>query len=367
MIALVLGVSCKPAPQKPSNNSYKTMTIALSDQSLTSSYTASIKGIQDVEIRPQVSGLITKVCIGEGASVSKGQSLFVIDQVPYNAAVETAKAAVENAKADLSSAQLTADSKKSLYEQKVVSLFDLKTAENTLQMKKAALQKAKADLTNAQNNLSYTEVRSPVSGTAGMINYRVGALVSASITSPLVSVSDDAQMHAYFSMTENQILAISRKNGTLKNALAAMPEVELKLSDGSLYNHKGKIDAISGIIDSKTGAISIRATFANPERILRSGGSGSIIFPYQHKNAIIIPQEATFEIQDKIYVYKVVDGKTKSFPITVFPSNDGKTYIVESGLSVGDEIIAEGAGLLREDTPVSNSNGAAAQPTKTQK
>lgn len=364
----VLVVSCKQAPKMPSNNEYSVMTISFSDKDLVTSYSASIKGKQDVEVRPQVSGLITQVCIAEGASVHKGQTLFVIDQVPYKAAVETAKAAVESAEASLASAKLTADSKQELFNQKVVSNFDLQTAQNTYRASMANLQSAKANLTNAKNNLSYTEVKSPASGTAGMIPYRVGALVNASIATPLVTVSDDADMYVYFSMTENQILAISRQSGSLKNAMASMPAVDLKLSDGSMYNRKGRIDAISGIIDSKTGSVSVRATFPNPDKILRSGGSGNILFPFEKKGCIVIPQAATFEIQNKVFVYKVVDGKTQSTPITVFPNNDGKDYIVESGLKEGDVIISDGAGLLRDDMPVTpkqNNPQAATQPTQT--
>ena len=305
-----------------------------------------------MSIYPQVSGLITQVCITEGANVKKGQTLFVIDQVPYKAALETAKANVESAEAAVATAQMTADSKQELYREEVVSDFDLQTARNTLRSQKAALAQARAELISAQNNLSYTEVKSPVDGTAGMIPYRVGALVSASIPTPLVSVSDNDEMYVYFSMTEKQILALSRQNGRLANTLEEMPEVELILSDGVKYTEKGKVDAISGIIDTKTGAVTVRAVFPNPQHILRSGGAGNILFPYEKKDCIVIPQAATFELQDKVFVYKVTDGKTKSTQISVFAINDGKEYVVESGLNTGDVIIAEGAGLLRDGITV---------------
>lgn len=347
--------ACKENTVPQINTTYKTMKIALSDKTLQSFYSATISGRQDVEIRPQVSGLITQVCIQEGANVKKGQTLFVIDQVPYRAALQTALANVENAEANVATAQLTADSKQELYNQNVVSAFDLQTAQNTLRSQKAALAQAQAEEINARNNLSYTEVKSPSDGVAGMIPYRIGALVGSSITTPLVSISDDEQMYVYFSMTENQVLELSRQNGSLKNALQSMPEVQLQLSDGSVYPEKGKVDAISGIISSSTGAISLRAVFPNPDRILRSGGSGNIIFPYEKKNCIVIPQEATYEIQDKIYVYKIVDGKTKSTQITVFSANDGQEYVVESGLQKGDIIIAEGAGLLKNGIEVNGT------------
>lgn len=356
LICCMTFASCDKNNVTKTNAIYKTMEVTLSDKRLQSLYSATISGRQDVEIRPQVSGLITQVCIQEGANVKKGQILFVIDQVSYRAALQTAMANVENAKANVATAQLTADSKQELYNQNVVSSFELQTAQNTLRSQQAALAQAQAEEINARNNLSYTEVKSPSHGVAGMIPYRIGSLVNSSVTTPLVTISDDEQMHVYFSMTENQVLALSRENGSLKNALQAMPEVQLQLSDGSLYAERGKVDAISGIISSSTGAISLRALFPNPDRILRSGGSGNIVFPYEKKKCIVIPQAATYEIQDKIYVYKIVDGKTKSTQITLFNVNDGKEYIVESGLQTGDVIIAEGAGLLKNGIEVKIDN-----------
>lgn len=348
-------VSCKQQPAAQANNTYSTMSISLTDQTLHSRYSATIQGKQDVEIYPQISGLITKVCVTDGAPVKKGQTLFVIDQIAYKAAVETARANVAKAEADVATAQLTADSKRELFRENVVSEFDLQTAENSLLSAKAVLAQAKAELINARNNLSYTEIKSPVDGQAGLISLRVGALVSPSMTSPLVSVSDNDEMYVYFSMNEKQVLAQSRQNSSLIENIEAMPEVQLLLSDGSPYTQKGKIDAISGIIDPKTGAVTVRAVFPNPQQLLRSGGSGNILLPYEKNGCIVIPQTATYELQDKIFVYKVVNGKTKSTQISVFAINDGKDYIVESGLNVGDIIISEGAGLLRDNLPVSNN------------
>ena len=337
----LLGLSgCKDASPAVEGSSYKTLVVGPADRTLSRQFTASIKGRQSVEIRPQVSGTITQVCINEGAKVEKGQPLFVIDQVPYQAALETAVA----------NARMTVDSKQVLYDNKVISDFDLQTSRNALQEAEAALAQAKAQETNARNDLSYTVVKSPVDGVTGMLPYRVGALVDASISEPLATVSDDAEMYVYFSMTENQILALVRQYGTLDETLKHMPDVELLLSDGQPYAHKGKVDAISGTIDSGTGAVSLRATFPNPERMLRNGGNGTVVFPYVRDSVLVIPQEATYEIQDKIFAYRVVDGKATSTQITVFPVNDGQEYIVEQGLAVGDTIVAEGAGLLQEGT-----------------
>ena len=332
------------------------MEVTRGTRTLSQSYTAVINGRQSVEIRPQVSGTITQVCIAEGAKVKKGQTLVIIDQVPYKAALETAVANVKSAEASVGTARLTANSKEQLFKEKVVSDFDLQTARNSLLQAEATLAQAKAEEVNARNNLSYTEVKSPVDGVSGMLPYRVGALVDASITTPLTTVSDDKEMYVYFSMTESQILSLIRQYKTLDEALKQMPEVELKLSDGLTYAHKGRIDAISGTIDTSTGAVSLRATFPNPGHMLRNGGSGTVIFPYVKENVLIIPQEATYEIQDKIFVYKIVDGKATSSQVTVFPINDGKEYIVEDGIKEGDTIIAEGAGLVQEGTVVSTSS-----------
>ena len=328
------------------------MEVSRGSRTLSQSYTAVINGRQSVEIRPQVSGTITQVCIAEGAQVKKGQTLVIIDQVPYKAALETAIANVKSAEASVATARLTADSKEQLFKENVVSAFDLQTARNSLLQAEATLAQAKAEEVNARNDLSYTEVRSPADGVSGMLPYRVGALVDASITTPLTTVSDDTEMYVYFSMTESQVLSLIRQYKTLDEAMKQMPEVELKLSDGLTYAHKGRIDAISGTIDTSTGAVSLRATFPNPEHMLRNGGSGTVIFPYIKENVLIVPQEATYEIQDKIFVYKVVDGKATSSQVSVFPINDGKEYIIESGLEEGETIIAEGAGLVQEGTVV---------------
>ncbi len=331
---------------------YETMEITLSDRTLSTGYSAAISGVQTVEIRPQVSGMITEIMIEEGESVRKGQVLFVIDQTPYKAAYEIAAANVKSAEAALSTAELIYQSNKDLFEQDVVSEFDLMTAQNDLTDAEARLALCKAEEVNASNNLSYTEVRSPVNGVASMIPYRVGALVSSSITQPLVTVSDDSRVYAYFSMAENQMLDMVQQYGSLNNAIKQMPEVELVMSNGQMYEHLGKINAISGTISENTGAVSLRAVFNNRNHLLRNGGSGTIIIPMTINDCIAIPQAATYELQDRIFVYKVVDGKASATEIHVAPQNNGKEYIVTSGLEVGDIIVAEGAGLIKEGTPI---------------
>lgn len=357
-----LFISCDNQQKDMPSEKYKTLTVTKSNQTLQSEYPAILRGRQAVEVRPQVSGTITKICIKEGDIVHKGQVLFIIDQVPYKAALETALANVKSAEAKLRTARLTANSKEELYKEKVISDFDRQTAINQQLEAEAALAQAKAEETNARNSLSYTEVKSPVDGVASMIPYRVGALVSSSITEPLVTVSDDSDIYAYFSMAENQMLDLISQYGSLEEACNNMPAVSLTLSNGKEYAEQGRIDAISGTVDPGTGGVTLRAVFPNQGHLLRNGGSGVISVPTEYSNCIIIPQSATYELQNKIFTWKVVDGKTQSTPISVYKYNDGKTYIVLSGLKPGDVIIAEGAGLIREGTPVNSATSTTEQP-----
>ena len=258
-----LTASCKQAPVAQMEAEYAVLKVSPSDKVLSTTYSATIRGRQDIDIYPQVSGFLTQLCVEEGQAVRKGQILFIIDQVPYKAALETAVANVESAKAGLATAQLTYDSKKELFAKKVVSEFDLKTAENSWLTAKAQLAQAKAQEVSARNNLSYTEVKSPADGVIGTLPYRVGALVSASLPQPLTTVSDNSDMYVYFSMTENQLLDMTRRYGSRSKALEEMPAIELILNDKSTYPSQGKIETISGVIDTSTGTVSLRAVFPN--------------------------------------------------------------------------------------------------------
>ena len=324
--------SCKQATDAGVKPSFAIMEVKAADKELSTSYSATIRGRQDIDIYPQVSGTIEKLCVTEGQTVRRGQLLFVIDQIPYRAALKTAVANVEAARAAMATAELTYNSNKELYAQKVVSEFSLKTAENTYLTAKAQLTQAEAQEVNARNNLSYTEVKSPSDGVVGALPYRVGALVGANLPYPLTTVSDNSDMYVYFSMTENQLLALTRQYGSMDEALKNMPEVELILNDNSVYNKKGVIESISGVIDRQTGTVMARVVFPNESRLLHSGASGTIVVPSIYKDCIAIPQGATVQMQDKVVVYKVVDGKAVSTLITVAGINDGREYVVLSGL-----------------------------------
>lgn len=344
--------SCGQQQGKPVSNDYPTMRVVPKDIVLYEKYTASIQGKQNVEIRPQVSGQIVEVCINEGATIRKGQTLFIIDQVPYKAALKTAEANVNSAEATLATAKLTAESKKELHKNKVISDYDLLVAQNSLLEAQAGYEQAKAAEVNARNNLSYTMIKSPVDGVAGMIPYKVGALVNSSISTPLTIVSNSDEMYAYFSMTEKQAQDMIQTYGSLYELMKSMPRVKLQQSNGCEFAYTGKIDAISGTVDTETGAVGVRATFPNPEKLLMNGGTATIIIPHERKKSIVIPQSATFEVQNRRFAYKVVDNKAQSVAIETMEINNGKDFVVEKGLQQGDIIISEGAGLVKEGTAV---------------
>lgn len=346
-------VSCKQAPDVQVSANYAVMKVVPTEsKEFSTTYSASVRGRQDIDIYPQVSGFIEKLCVSEGQKVRRGQVLFVIDQVPYRAAWNTAVANVEAAKAGLATAELTYNSTKELYARKVVSEFNLKTAQNGYLTAKAQLAQAEAQELSARNNLSYTEVKSPSDGVIGMLPFRVGALVGPSIPQPLTTVSDNSDMYVYFSMTENQLFSMIQQYGSMDAALDSLPEVQLRLNERFTYDQKGKIESISGIIDRQTGTVGVRAVFPNDSRLLHSGASGTVVVPNVYKDCIVIPQGATIRLQDKILTYKVVDGKAVSTLITVAETNDGREYVVLDGLKAGDEIVSEGAGLVREGTQV---------------
>lgn len=351
VVAMLLS-ACGGATESGEAVEYPILSVSTSNETLDKSYSATIRGRQDIDIYPQISGKITSVRVKEGEVVRKGQALFVIDRVPYEAALRVAEANLAAAKVGVESAELEYNSTKELFENDVVSSYELQQSLNSLHSAQATLAQMEAQQIDAANNLSYTEVTSPSNGVVGTIPYREGALVSASMATPLTTVSDNSEMYVYFSMDENSLLDMLQQYGSVEKALAQMPDVQLQLSNGSIYNHTGRVESISGVISQTTGTVSLRAIFANPDRLLHSGANGSILFPEHYDNVITIPQESTFELQDKVLVYKVEDGVTRSTQITVSPINDGRKYIVTGGLEVGDQIIAAGAGLLKEGMPV---------------
>ncbi len=346
---------------------YVTEAVSTASSEQSTSYPATIKGKQDIEIRPKVPGFITKLCVDEGSAVRKGQPLFLIDRVEYEAAVNSAKAAVNVAKAALSTQKLTVENKIELNKKQIISDYDLEMARNTLASCEAQLAQAQASLVNAQEQLSYCTVTSPSDGIVGEIPYRVGSLVSSTTVTPLTTVSNIDEMYVYFSMTEKELLSYIRESGDVKAVLDSFPAVQLRLSDGTMYNEPGKVETVSGVIDQSTGSAQIRATFPNPRKILRSGGTGAIVIPSQYEGIILIPQKATFEIQDKKFVYVVgKDSKVTSREVKVADQNDGQKYIVTAGLTKGERIVTEGVTTLEAGMLIKPITEAEAAKNKAQ-
>ena len=348
IVSVLFFCACENNNSGEYGQAFSTLTLQTDSTEIHESYSASIQGRQDVDIYPQVSGVITKVCVQEGENVSKGKVLFVIDQVPYQAALRTATANVHAAGAQVETARLDYESKQALLRENVISEYDLLMAKNTLAAAEAGLEQMKAQEINARNSLSYTEVKSPSDGTVGTLPYRVGALAGPSMAQPLTTVSDNAEMYVYLSMTENQLRALIREYGSPDETIRQMPSVRLQLNDGTVYDQAGRIETISGVINPQTGTVSVRSVFPNDKRLLLSGGIGKVIIPRSIPEALIIPQSVTYELQDKLFAYKVVDGKAVATQLNVEKIHDGKQYIVRSGLQKGDCIVSEGVGLVQD-------------------
>lgn len=364
-LAALLLTGCGKKNQRPNfgDNEYPVIAVGAQNAQLQTTYPATIKGIQDVEIRPKVSGFITRLAVQEGQAVGKGQLLFVVDNETFAAAVRQAEAAVKQAQASVASAEaqlatatLTYQNSENLFKNKVIGNYELQTAKNTMetaraqvQQTKSAVASAQAALANARQNLSFCYVTAPTAGVVGNLPYKQGALVSPSSTPAVTTVSNISTVEVYFSMTEKDILEMTKNAGGMKAAVSAYPPVKLRLADGTDYRHTGTVTKVSGLIDPATGSVSMIARFPNPDHLLKSGGSGSIIVPKTASNSIIIPQSLTAQVQDKIFVYKV-DGQNKVHytEITVSSNNDGKSFIVTSGLKVGDKIVSAGITKLND-------------------
>lgn len=346
-------MSCGGGGGRPTfgDNEYPIETVAESSAALQSTYPATINGIQDVEIRPKVSGFLTQINVTEGQTVSAGQVLFVVDNETYQAQVRQAQAAVNTAQSAVNTAKLTFENTKQLHASKVVGDYELQTAENTFQSAQAQLAQAQAALASAKEALSFCYVKSPAAGVVGTLPFKKGALVSAS--NVLTHVSDISTMDVYFSMTEKDMLAMSQSEGGLKAAVEKFPPLKLQLADGTMYAYEGHVSSISGVIDRSTGSVQLKAQFPNPEKLLKSGGSGAVIVPRSADAAIVIPQRVVMEVQNKKFVYVLKDSNKVAYTeITVDPQNDGMNYIVTSGLKIGDKYVTNGITKLTDQMEI---------------
>ncbi len=350
--AMLASCGEKKQQQMPSAT-FPTISVGRQDVTLESRYSATIRGCQDVDIYPQVGGTLRQICVTEGQTVRKGQTLFIIDQVPYQAALNTAQAALKAAQAQEATAAMNYESKKKLFAEKVISNFDLQTSYNTLLTARAQVAQAEAQLTNARNSLSYTVVTAPCNGIVGTLPYRQGALVSAAMPQPLTTISDNSQMWVYFSMSERDLLSMVRQSGSIAETIKNMPEVTLTLVDGSTYEKKGRVESVSGVVNPNTGSVQLRAVFDNDNGILHSGSTGNVVIPTLHKNVLVVPAQAAVQTQDRYRVFVVnKDGIANGKVVSINDQKAGDLFIVTEGLQGGEEIVSEGAGMVKEGQKV---------------
>ena len=338
-------VSCGGGGGRPTfgDNEYPVVTVGTSSADMQTTYPATIKGVQDVEIRPKATGFITQINVKEGQAVGVGQVLFVIDNETAQASVRQAQASVNTAQQQVNTAKLTYENSKQLHAGKVIGDYELQTSQNSYKAALAQLAQAEAGLASAKEQLSYCYVKSPAAGVVGTIPFKKGALVSAS--NVLTNVANISQMEVYFSVTEKAAMQLQSNGGGIQG----LPPVKLQLADGSIYKHEGKVTKMSGMVDQGTGSVQLIAAFTNPEKLLKSGGAGTIIIPRQATSAIIIPQSCVSEVQNKKFIYLLdKDNKVKYSEIKVDPQNDGKNYIVTEGLKVGDKYVTNGITKLTD-------------------
>ncbi|NML36628.1 efflux RND transporter periplasmic adaptor subunit [Chitinophaga sp. G-6-1-13] len=330
-------------------------TVAVANTVLNEDYPAVLEGQQNVEIRPKIDGFIEYIYIDEGAMVTKGELLFKIQAPQYEQEVRTAEAAIKSAEASVNAARIQLDKAIPLAEKGIVNKFEVDESRYNLQVKEAALAQARASLVNAKTNIGYTTIVSPINGIIGAIPFKTGSLVSSAAPQPLTTVSDIRKIYAYFSLNEKQFLefADASSGERMDDKIKSFPPVSLVLANGKEYGEKGKLETVGGLINTTTGSATFRATFNNPSNIIRSGSSATIRINRALQHVIIIPQSATYELQDKKFVYVVSkDGTVKSREITVHPISNDRNYVVEAGLSTGEKIVTEGMGNLKDSMKI---------------
>eukprot|EP01118_Nematostelium_gracile_P014194 TRINITY_DN5483_c0_g1_i2.p1 TRINITY_DN5483_c0_g1~~TRINITY_DN5483_c0_g1_i2.p1 ORF type:complete len:395 (+),score=79.15 TRINITY_DN5483_c0_g1_i2:23-1186(+) len=333
---------------------YKVLEIQQTDATLNTDFPASIQGQQNIEIRPRVDGYVEKIYVDEGAVVKAGQPLFKINAPQFEQEVRTATASIKSAEAEVSTAKMAVTKVKPLVEKDIISKYELESAEYRYQAALATLSQAQAALSNARTNLGYTNVKSPVNGVVGSIPFRLGSLVSGSNAEPLTTVSSIGNVYAYFAFNEKLLLEFNKDaKASFAERIKQMPSVSLVLADGTLYNQQGRIQTVNGLINTATGSVNVRASFPNPNGLIRSGSSATVRIPTQVKNGILIPQSATFELQDKRFASVVgADSIAKNVQITVRDNSAGSFFVVDKGLKAGDKVVLEGVANLKDGTKI---------------
>ena len=349
-----LCTGCDEETTQPAKDCYRILRVERQDYTLNREFFVKLESKHNIGVRPLVSGRLTKICVKEGARVKKGQPLFVIDQAPYIAAVDAAKAQLSMARATLSSTQLNLEGKEKLYAQQMIGDFDMRRARHAKEEATAQVEAAQAELEAARTNLGYTTIYSPVDGVIDMINYRVGDLIDPLGEKEITIINKNDDLYAYTCFSEEMLSELMHdfECNSYEELFSKLPDVTFYSSWGSKMTQKGRIDALSGNVDPYVGATYGRASFSDPKEMFRTGNNGYIVLPYVMHGVIVIPQEAAVDTNNKYLVYKVVNGKAVSTEITVLHYNDGQNFVVTAGLEPGDSIVAEGAGFVTDGIEV---------------
>ena len=356
MLTLVTG--CQETAPNTANEAYKTLRVEKQNYTLERRFVAKIEGKENVDVCALIGGTLKKVCVKEGSRVKKGQPLFIIDQAPYIAAANAAKAKVRTARAALSTAQLNLDGKEKLYAQQMVGENDLLRARYAKEDAAAQLEAAQAELASARSNLNYTTIYSPVDGTISILNFLEDNVVFPTSSLPIATVAANKHIYAYVTLSEELLVNLFDEYGcsTSDELLKKLPPISLYTIWGEKLPQEGHIDAVSGEADISTGSVLIRASFDNPSEMFRNGSNGYVVLPTTKHGVFVIPQDATIHIQDKCFVYRIVDGRAVSTEVKGISAND-EDYVVSSGLNDGDVIIAEKAGMVTEGMAVAQETG----------
>jgi len=339
--------------QEDAVQEYPVISLSRQEANMQTVYPATIKGQEDIEVKPRVDGYIEAIFVDEGSMVRTGQALFKINSPASEQSLTSAKAIVNSERARVNTAKVDVDRYRPLAEKGIVSEVQLLTYENAYETALASLQQAEASLKNAQATMSWTTVTSPVDGVVGSIPYRKGSLVNSANT--LTTIANTGNVYAYFSLNERKLMDFldSVEGSSQSEKIKNMPFVRLILSDGSEYEENGRIETITGTVDITTGSANFRAEFPNKSGKLRSGTSGKIIIPKILDNVFVIPQKATFSQQDKVLVFKLEGDTVTQQIISVQTMPNGQDYAVTAGLSDGDKIVSDGVATLRNGMKIS--------------
>jgi membrane fusion protein (multidrug efflux system) len=351
--------SCKHekagGPSSEIPREYKVTTVNPVTVTIHQDFPSTIEGQQVIEIRPMISGYLQDIFVNEGDHVKKGQLLFKIKNPMYEQQVITARASINRAEADVNTAAMEIEKIRPLVDKQIVSDYRLKSAELNLGSRKAALEQAKAELANAESNVAYTIIRSPMKGIIGTFPYKQGALVSSNSQQALTTLSNIDTVFAYFSWNEKQLLDfLSGSPGeSLDEKIKNIPKAKLILANSTEYPENGRITMASGMISTQTGSATFKAIFPNKEGLIRSGSSATVRLPEVIQSILVIPQSATYELQNKYFAYKV-DSANKVIAVAFdpVPSDDGQSFLVKKGLKPGDRIVIEGINSLKNGVTI---------------